>query len=99
MSRVTVLDTNWVGRPRSIAAALLESGGQRALVDPGPASTLPELRRGLAARGLSVADLDALLLTHIHLDHAGASGTLVRENAGLAVYVHQLGAPHMNQWR
>jgi glyoxylase-like metal-dependent hydrolase (beta-lactamase superfamily II) len=95
MSRVTVLDTNWVGRPRSIAAALLESGGRHALVDPGPASTLPALRAGLAAQGLSVADLDALLLTHIHLDHAGASGSLTRENPRLAVYVHQLGATHM----
>jgi glyoxylase-like metal-dependent hydrolase (beta-lactamase superfamily II) len=95
MSTVSILDTNWVGRPRSIAAALLESNGHRALVDPGPASTLPALRQGLAARGLSVADLDALLLTHIHLDHAGASGSLVRENPRLTVYVHQLGAPHM----
>src|SRR5437764_802492 len=95
MSTVTVLDTNWVGRPRSIAAALLEADGHRALVDPGPASTLPALREELAARRLSVADLDALLLTHIHLDHAGASGSLVRENPRLAVYVHQLGAPHM----
>src|SRR2546423_715418 len=95
MSTVTVLDTNWVGRPRSIAAALLEADGHRALVDPGPASTLPAVRQELAARGLSVADLDALLLTHIHLDHAGASGSLVRENPRLAVYVHQLGAPHM----
>ena len=95
MSTVTILDTNWVGRPRSIAAAVVESDGQRALIDPGPASTLPALREGLAAKGLSVADLDALLLTHIHLDHAGASGTLVRENPRLAVYVHHLGAPHM----
>lgn len=95
MSTVSILDTHWVGRARSIAAALLESNGHRALVDPGPASTLPALRQGLAARGLSVADLDALLLTHIHLDHAGASGSLVRENPRLAVYVHQLGAPHM----
>jgi len=95
MSTVTALDTNWVGRPRSIAAALLESGGHRALVDPGPASTLAALRKGLAARGVSVADLDALLLTHIHLDHGGASGSLVRENPRLVVYVHPLGAPHM----
>jgi glyoxylase-like metal-dependent hydrolase (beta-lactamase superfamily II) len=95
MSTISILDTNWVGRPRSIAAALLELNGHRALVDPGPASTLPALRQGLAARGLSVADLDALLLTHIHLDHAGASGSLVRENPRLTVYVHQLGAAHL----
>ena len=95
MNKISVLDVNWVGRPRSIGVALLESNGHRALIDPGPESTLPELRRQLAAHGLSIVNLDALLLTHIHLDHAGASGALVRENPRLAVYVHELGAKHM----
>jgi glyoxylase-like metal-dependent hydrolase (beta-lactamase superfamily II) len=44
---------------------------------------------------MGVGDLDAILLTHIHLDHAGATGALVRENPRLAVYVHKNGAPHM----
>ena len=95
MNEITILDTDWVWRPHSVAAALLESGGHRALVDPGPESTYRTLRERLQARGLSVAQLDAVLLTHIHLDHAGASGSLVRENPRLAVYVHNLGAPHM----
>ena len=95
MSDITILDTNWVGRPRSVAAALLESGGHRAIIDPGPESTYATLRERLQSRGISVAQLDAVLLTHIHLDHAGASGSLVRENPRLAVYVHPLGAPHM----
>jgi glyoxylase-like metal-dependent hydrolase (beta-lactamase superfamily II) len=95
MDDICILDTNWVGRPRSIAAALLESDGHRAIIDPGPESTLATLRERLRARGLSVAQLDAILLTHIHLDHAGASGSLVRENPSIAVYVHDLGAPHM----
>jgi glyoxylase-like metal-dependent hydrolase (beta-lactamase superfamily II) len=95
MPAITTLDNNWMGHPRSIAAALLESEGHRALVDPGPSSTLETLRRQLQERHLSVSDLDALLLTHIHLDHAGASGALVRENPRLAVYVHKNGAPHM----
>ena len=95
MSDITILDTNWVGRPHSVAAALLESGGHRAIIDPGPESTYATLRERLQARGLSVAQLDAVLLTHIHLDHAGASGSLVRENPRLVVYVHKLGAPHM----
>jgi glyoxylase-like metal-dependent hydrolase (beta-lactamase superfamily II) len=93
---ITLLDVNWTGRPRSIAAALLESDGQRAIVDPGPGSTLATLRELLQSRGIGVADLNAILLTHIHLDHAGATGSLVRENPRLAVYVHQLGAPHMS---
>jgi glyoxylase-like metal-dependent hydrolase (beta-lactamase superfamily II) len=95
MTAITTLDNHWMGHPRSIAAALLESEGHRAIVDPGPGSTLETLRRQLGTRGLSVNDLDALLLTHIHLDHAGASGALVRENPRLAVYVHKNGTPHM----
>src|ERR1700682_1539512 len=95
MGNISILDTNWVGRPHSIAAALLEADGHRAIIDPGPESTLATLRERLHARGLSVAQLDAILLTHIHLDHAGASGSLVRDNPRLAVYVHTLGAPHM----
>lgn len=95
MSDITILDTNWAGRPHSVAAALLESGGHRAIIDPGPESTYATLRERLHSRSLSVAQLDAILLTHIHLDHAGASGSLVRENPRLAVYVHALGAPHM----
>jgi len=84
-----------MGRPHSVAAALLESGGHRAIIDPGPGSTYQTLRELLHSRGLSVPQLDAILLTHIHLDHAGASGALVRENPRLTVYVHALGAPHM----
>ena len=95
MSDIGILDTNWVGHPHSVAAALLESDGHRAIIDPGPASTFPTLRERLQSRGLSVAQLDAILLTHIHLDHAGATGSLVRENPRLTVYVHELGAPHM----
>ncbi|HEX2663415.1 MAG TPA: MBL fold metallo-hydrolase [Candidatus Acidoferrum sp.] len=95
MHKITTLDDHWMGRPRSIATALLESDGHRAIVDPGPGSTLDTLRKELRAHGVSVNDLDAILLTHIHLDHAGSSGALVKENPRLAVYVHKLGAPHM----
>ncbi len=95
MDKITALDTNWVGHPRSIAAALLESESHRAIIDPGPESTLVTLREQLRAQGLSVTDLDAILLTHVHLDHAGAAGKLVRENPRLDVYVHASGARHM----
>ena len=95
MHKITTLDDHWMGRPRSIGTALLESDGHRAIVDPGPGSTLDTLRKELGARGVSVDDLEAILLTHIHLDHAGATGALVKENPRVAVYVHKLGAPHM----
>jgi glyoxylase-like metal-dependent hydrolase (beta-lactamase superfamily II) len=89
------VDLDWTGRPRSLAALLVESAGRCAVIDPGPESTLEALRRGLAARGRDVQSLDSLLLTHIHLDHAGATGALVRENPGLRVYVQEFGAVHM----
>ena len=95
MLATTILDTNWMGRPRSIAAMLLESDGHRAIIDPGPASTLPTLRQHLDSRGISVSDLNAILLTHIHLDHAGATGALIKENPNLEVYVHKAGMLHM----
>ena len=95
MNSISTLDNLWMGRPRSIAAGLVKSDGHRAIVDPGPGSTLGTLRRTLQSRGIAVSDLDAILLTHIHLDHAGATGALVRENPRLAVYVHKNGAPHV----
>jgi glyoxylase-like metal-dependent hydrolase (beta-lactamase superfamily II) len=91
----TALDLQWIGRPKAIASALLEFNGKHALVDPGPESTVETLRQQLSARGLGVKDLEAVFVTHIHLDHAGATGSLVRENPRLAVYVHKLGGPHM----
>src|SRR6201986_2274467 len=95
MNKITPIDVNWVGHPKSIAAALLESENHRALIDPGPESTLQTLREQLSKHGVAISDLNAILLTHIHLDHAGATGKLVRENPKLKVYVHANGAPHM----
>ena len=95
MNSITSLDNLWMGKPHTIAAGLLESGGHRSVVDPGPGSTLETFRQQVQTRGMDVGDLDAILLTHIHLDHAGATGALVRENPRLAVYVHKNGARHM----
>jgi len=95
MTPTIPIDLDWAGHPRSIASALLRSGDRVALVDPGPSSTIPNLREQLAVHGVSIGDLEALFLTHIHLDHAGACGALVRENPRLRVYVHSRGAPHM----
>src|SRR5215468_6223943 len=95
MTDFTTIDLHWTGRPKSIASLLIESAGVKALVDPGPQSTLPTLRARLGDRGIDFRSLDTILLTHIHLDHAGATGSLLRENPNLKVYVHELGAPHM----
>ncbi len=95
ISRTVALDLNFLGRPGAIAAGLIESPGGLALVDPGPASTLDALRAELARHGHSEADIDAILVTHIHLDHSGGVGVLVRSNPRIQVYVHRRGAPHV----
>jgi glyoxylase-like metal-dependent hydrolase (beta-lactamase superfamily II) len=83
------------GRPRTIAAYLLDTEDGPALFDCGPATGLDALRTGLRERGLEVADLRHLVLSHIHLDHAGAAGVLVREHPALQVHVSEVGAPHL----
>jgi glyoxylase-like metal-dependent hydrolase (beta-lactamase superfamily II) len=94
-SGLSYFDLNFLGIPRVIATAVLHGPGGVALVDPGPSSTLPELRAVLKTAGIAMSDVRALLLTHIHLDHAGAAGTLVKENPSMRVFVHEKGAPHM----
>ena len=91
----TLIDVEYLGNPRVIAACLIEGQGSVAIVDPGPASALATLRKKLDQLGLGVKGVNAILLTHIHLDHAGATGTLVRENPRIRVYVHERGAPHL----
>jgi glyoxylase-like metal-dependent hydrolase (beta-lactamase superfamily II) len=92
---LSFVDLLFQGVPRVIATGVLHGTGGVALIDPGPSSALPVLRRELERAGIAMADVSALLLTHIHLDHAGVSGTLVRENPRLRVFVHEKGAPHM----
>jgi len=94
-SGLSYLDLQFLGVPRIIATVVIVGPGGIALIDPGPSSTLPTLRAELARAGISVGDLRTIALTHIHLDHAGVTGTLVRENPALRVYVHEKGAPHL----
>jgi glyoxylase-like metal-dependent hydrolase (beta-lactamase superfamily II) len=91
---LALIDDLHLGRPQVIGTYLL-LGDEPALVDPGPASCLPAVEAGLAAHGLALGDLRALLLTHIHLDHAGASGVILARNPRVRVYVHERGAPHL----
>lgn len=92
---ITYADLMFLGKPRIIATAAIQSPGGVALVDPGPSTCLGTLRASLSDQGIGTADVRAILLTHIHLDHAGATGTLVRENPDIQVYVHERGARHM----
>jgi glyoxylase-like metal-dependent hydrolase (beta-lactamase superfamily II) len=90
-----LLDLLHLGRERIIGAYLLDTPEGPVLHDCGPATTFETLRSGLEAHGAAVADLRHLLLSHIHFDHAGAAGLLVRENPSLTVHVSGIGAPHL----
>jgi glyoxylase-like metal-dependent hydrolase (beta-lactamase superfamily II) len=94
-SGLSYIDLQFLGVPRVIATAVLAGPDGVMLIDPGPSSTLPTLLAELERAGIALSDVRGLLLTHIHLDHAGASGTLVHQNPKLRVYVHEKGAPHM----
>jgi glyoxylase-like metal-dependent hydrolase (beta-lactamase superfamily II) len=93
--KTTLIDVNYLGNPKVIAACLIEGQGSAAIIDPGPSSSVATLRSELDQLGLGVNDIDTILLTHIHLDHAGATGTLVKENPRIRVCVHERGARHM----
>ena len=74
---------------------MLETQDGPALFDCGPTTCIPHLKAGLAERGLDLTDIRHLLLSHIHLDHAGAAGVLVRQHPWLQVHVSEVGAPHL----
>lgn len=90
------VDTEYLGHKNLIATAGIETSEGLLLVDPGPTTALETLTEKLSAAGYDWSDVTGLLLTHIHLDHAGAAGTILQHHAPDAtVYVHELGAPHM----
>ena len=89
------VDLRFLGTAEVIATAVLHGRQGVALLDPGPSTTLPTLRAELSARGFVMADVRAILLTHIHLDHAGSVGTLAAECPHAVVYVHERGAKHL----
>jgi glyoxylase-like metal-dependent hydrolase (beta-lactamase superfamily II) len=89
------IDLRFGGRERVIGVYLLETRDGPALFDCGPTTCVERLKEGLAGRGLALTDLRHLLLSHIHLDHAGAAGVLVREHPDLRVHVSEVGAPHL----
>jgi glyoxylase-like metal-dependent hydrolase (beta-lactamase superfamily II) len=89
------LDLRHLGHERVIGSYLLETEDGLALHDCGPGTCVPELKARLAEHGLELGDLRHLLLSHIHLDHAGAAGVLVGAHPALQVHVSEIGAPHL----
>ena len=92
---IDYVDLQFLGKPEIIATVVLHGAGGLALIDPGPSTTLEHLIKSLQRKGFGVGDITQILLTHIHLDHAGAAGSLVKLNPAIEVFVHERGAPHM----
>ncbi len=89
------IDLRHLGDEHVIGVYLLDTEAGPALLDCGPTTCVPRLEQGLRERGVELTDLRHLLLSHIHLDHAGAAGALVRKHPGLQVHVSEIGAPHL----
>jgi len=95
MGSLRLIDLNFGASRESIGVYLVGTDDGPALFDCGPSSTIDALEAGLADNGLALTDVRHLLLSHIHLDHAGAAGSLVRRSPGLTVWVSPVGRPHV----
>jgi glyoxylase-like metal-dependent hydrolase (beta-lactamase superfamily II) len=95
MASLGLVDLGFGGREHAVGVYVVETDDGPALFDTGPTSTLPALEAGLAAQGTTLGELRHVLLSHIHLDHAGAVGTIVRAHPHLTVWVSEVGAPHL----
>jgi glyoxylase-like metal-dependent hydrolase (beta-lactamase superfamily II) len=92
VSDIEIIDTHMLGLA-GITATYLIRGEQTALIETGPKSSVEYVLSGLEACG--VTSLDWIIVTHIHLDHAGAAGTLAQRFGEAKVAVHPIGAPHL----
>ena len=91
--QIHTVDLKWQNVPQSIAAYLIVGPEGPVLIETGPSSALENLIAGIKTHGFVPADIRHVLVTHIHLDHAGSLGWWAKE--GAQVYVHQNGARHM----
>ena len=91
---ITAVDTEYV-HPGHAAAHIVQHGGRAAFVDVGTNDSVPYLLAALEALGIRREAVDYLLLTHVHLDHAGGAGRLMRELPNATAVLHPRGAPHM----
>jgi glyoxylase-like metal-dependent hydrolase (beta-lactamase superfamily II) len=91
---ITAIDTVMCGRERVTSSYLLH-GPELAIVETGPTTSLEALSTGLAAMGVGARDLAHVIVTHIHLDHAGGAGAVAERFPEALVWVHERGAPHL----
>ena len=93
-SGITAIDTFMGGRARYTAAYLIDAG-RPTLVETGPGTSVEPVTRALAHLGIEPSALANIVLTHIHLDHAGGVGALTARFPGATVWVHERGARHL----
>jgi glyoxylase-like metal-dependent hydrolase (beta-lactamase superfamily II) len=91
---ITAVDAEYL-YPGHAAAHLIVDGGRAAFVDVGTNSSVPYLLAALDELGIARTAVDYLLLTHVHLDHAGGAGALMQELPSARAVLHPRGAPHM----
>ena len=91
---IAAIDSGY-GRPRLNAIHLIVEGDRAALVDTGVNSSVPRVLAALAAKGLAPEQVEYVFLTHVHLDHAGGAGELMRQLPRARLTVHPRGARHM----
>ena len=92
---ITLVDTGFGERPAFCAAWLVVEGGRAAFIDCGTLHSVPNMLAALDAAGLPRDAVDYLITTHVHLDHAGGAGALLRELPSARLVVHPRGAPHL----
>jgi glyoxylase-like metal-dependent hydrolase (beta-lactamase superfamily II) len=92
---VRTIDLHYLGQPGVVAAFLLHGGNEVALIEVGPGSTAETLIRAVEEQGFGLEQVRRLLVTHIHLDHAGAAGLLLERMPNARLYVHEVGVPHV----
>src|ERR687884_4515 len=93
--KIETVDLCFMDTEEIIASFLLTGEGSTAIIETGPTTCIENLMRGLEDRGVAPEDVEKVFLTHIHLDHSGASGNLAELLPTATFYVHEVGYPHL----
>ncbi len=93
--KIETIDLGFMDTEGIIASFLLTGEGSAAIIETGPTTCIENLMRGLKGNGVAPEDVRQVFLTHIHLDHSGASGHLAERLPNAAFYVHEVGYQHL----
>ena len=94
-NRAFMIDTVGLGNPSTVAVYVVKGGRKTAVIDCGYASSYGNVMQGLRQLGIEPSRVDYLIPTHVHLDHAGATGHLLRHMPRAKVVAHERAAPHL----